>query len=483
MDLTSKNLTRVSLLLGFLAVSTGWSQSTTESQPYNIISIVTDDQARWGLGAYGNQEIITPNMDRLAREGAIFLNAFVPTPVCSPSRASFLSGRYASRLGITDWIAPIESDAGLGLPPSTVTWPAVLQQHGYATALLGKWHLGTKPKFHPTRRGFDHFFGFLGGGNRPMDPTLEVEGENRQLKGPLPDLLVDDAIHFIESNRTRPFALLLHFRAPHSPYAPVPKEDSSPFQDLSPTVPGESGVDIAQIKRWTRDYYASIHSIDRNLGRLLSKLDELGLTRKTIVLFTSDHGYMIGHHTVNSKGNAFWIAGGVRGPKRPNMFEYSILVPLIIRWPGVVKEGTEIKEGVSNIDIFPSVLAMLNIPVPESIELDGTDFSPLLRGQKIPWRDTIFGQYDLHNNGLAFMRMIRTPKWKLVRHYFANFLHELYNLEEDPEETKNLYRNPAYQQIRGQLQKRLIEWQHSIDDPLLRGLPPITAIESPKANP
>ncbi|MFQ5930011.1 MAG: sulfatase, partial [Acidobacteriota bacterium] len=479
----SKNLTRVILLLGFLAVSTGWSQSTTESQPYNIISIVTDDQARWALGAYGNQEIITPNMDRLAREGAIFLNAFVPTPVCSPSRASFLSGRYASRLGITDWIAPIESDAGLGLPPSTVTWPAVLQQHGYATALLGKWHLGTKPRFHPTRGGFDHFFGFLGGGNRPMDPTLEVEGENRRLKGPLPDLLVDDAIHFIESNRTRPFALLLHFRAPHSPYAPVPKEDSSPFQDLSPTVPGESGVDIAQIKRWTRDYYASIHSIDRNLGRLLSKLDELGLTRKTIVLFTSDHGYMIGHHTVNSKGNAFWIAGGVRGPKRPNMFEYSILVPLIIRWPGVVKEGTEIKEGVSNIDIFPSVLAMLNIPVPASIELDGTDFSPLLRGQKIPWRDTIFGQYDLHNNGLAFMRMIRTPKWKLVRHYFANFLHELYNLEEDPEETKNLYRNPAYQQIRGQLQKRLIEWQRSIDDPLLRGLPPITAIESPKANP
>jgi uncharacterized sulfatase len=433
----------------------------------NIISIVTDDQARWSLGAYGNREARTPNMDRLARQGARFLNAFVPTPVCSPSRASFLTGLYGTQVGITDWIAPVEANAGLGLPPRTTTWPEVLQQHGYRTALIGKWHLGVQPPSHPARHGIDHFFGFLGGGNRPMDPTLEVNGREEPLKGPLPDLLVDDAVQFIAASRARPFTMLLHFRAPHLPYGPVPEADAAPFRELDPTVPTAAGVDAAQIKRWTRDYYASIHSVDRNIGRLLAKLDELDLSRKTIVLFTSDHGYMIGHHGLNTKGNAFWIAGGVTGPKRPNMYEESIRVPLMVRWPDVVRPGTEIVEPVSNIDTFASVLGMLDIRTPAGVKQEGMDFSPLLRGRKVPWRDTIFGQYDLHNGGLAYMRMIRTSDWKLVRHHRTNGLDELYHLAEDPGEMRNLYSSAEHRKTRDKLQARLTAWQRSIDDPLL----------------
>ena len=466
-------LTAMIVLLGF--IPGGRAQVPASPTPYNLVSIVTDDQARWAVGAYGNREVQTPTMDRLADEGAIFSHAFVATPVCSPSRASFLTGQYASRLGIGDWIAPLEADAGLGIPESATLWPQVLQQHGYATALFGKWHLGTKPQFHPVHRGFDHFFGFLAGGNRPMDPTLEVGGGTRKLTGPLPDLLVDDAIRFIDSNRRRPFAVLLHFRAPHLPFGPVPQDDSAPFRDLDPSIPQEDGIDVEQVKRWTRDYYGSIHSIDRNIGRLLARLDDLDLSDNTIVLFTSDHGYMIGHHTVHSKGNSFWIGGGVRGPKRPNMFEHSIRVPLIIRWPGMVQPGTEIGEAVSNIDFFPSVLDMLNIPSPQSAAVDGKSFVPLLRDREIEWRDAIFGQYDLHNSGLAFMRMIRTAKWKLVRHYLANFLDEFYDLESDPGETTNLYRRREYEEIRNRLQRRLFQWQRSIDDPLLEGLPGITA--------
>jgi uncharacterized sulfatase len=435
---------------------------------YNLISIVTDDQARWALGAYGNKECRTPNLDRLAQDGAKFLNAFVPTPVCSPSRASFLTGRYGTELGITDWIAPVESDAGMGLPADAVTWPQVLQKHGYATALIGKWHLGTQPQFHPTKHGFDHFYGFLGGGNQPIDPTLEVDGKEKKLKGSLPDLLVDDAIQFVQANRARPFALLLHFRAPHLPYGPVPAEDSAPFKDLDPTIPKAAGIDVAQVKKWTRDYYASIHSVDRNLGRLFAQLDEWKLTGKTIVLFTSDHGYMIGHHTLHTKGNGFWIAGGVTGPKRPNMFDESIRVPLLLRWPGVVKPGTEIAEPVTNLDTFPSVLGMLKVPLPERVKQHGADFSPLLRGQKADWRDTLFGQYDLHNGGLAYLRMVRTDKWKLVRHHHSNGMDELYDLEKDPGETRNLYNNADARKTRDELQQRLTAWQRAINDPLTR---------------
>ena len=460
------------LIVGLLAALCSFSAvSAAEPERLNIISIVTDDQAQWAVGCYGNREIRTPNMDRLAREGARFLNAFVTTPVCSPSRASFLTGLYGTQVGITDWIAPNEGEAGMGLPASAITWPAVLQKHGYQTALIGKWHLGSKPQFHPSKRGFHHFYGFLGGGNQPIDPTLEVDGKEQKLKGSLPDLLVDDAIRFIDKNRAGPFAVCLHYRAPHAPYAPVPAEDSAPFKDLDPTIPKAPGLDAAQVKKLTREYYASVHSIDRNLGRLFARLDELKLTDKTIVLFTSDHGYMIGHHGLWHKGNGISIAGGVSGPKRPNMFEESMRVPLLIRGPGIVKPGAEIREVVSNIDTFASVLSMLKVPVPADVKQQGTDFSPLLRGQKVAWRDALFGQYDLHNAGLAYMRMIRTDDWKLIRFHYANGMDELYDLRNDPGETRNLYGAASHKDIRDQLQARLTKWQQSIDDPVLRDKP------------
>jgi arylsulfatase A-like enzyme len=187
-----------------------------EPERYNLISIVIDDQARWAVGAYGNPEVRTPHIDRLADEGAKFLNAFVPTPVCSPSWVSFLTGLYGTQVGITDFLCRQEEAAGLGLPDSAVTWPAVLQRYGYATALVGKWHLGTRPQFHPTRHGFDHFFGWLLT-PQSIDPILEVDGEDRQLRGSLPDLMVDEALRCVEVHRGRPFALLVHFLAPHHP--------------------------------------------------------------------------------------------------------------------------------------------------------------------------------------------------------------------------------------------------------------------------
>jgi uncharacterized sulfatase len=445
-----------------------------QAQPqYNLISIVTDDQAQWSIGAYGNREAITPNMDRLAREGVKFNHAFVTTPVCSPSRVAFLTGLYGTQVGITDYLTPDEGAAGMGLPKTAMTWPQVLQKNGYKTALFGKYHLGTTAEFHPSKRGFDYFMGSQQGSFAPMNPKLEVNGQIIEVKGAGSDIVMDDAVRWIEANKDKPFAALIHFREPHTPYGPMPEEDTKLFANLEPTIPNQRGLDAAHVKRLYRAYYAAVHAVDRNLGKLLALLARLNLADKTIVMFQSDHGYNLGHHGIETKGNGYWIAGGVNGPKRPNMWDTSLRIPLLIRWPGVVKAGTEINETVLNLDMFASVLGMLNVKAPANVRQNGKDFSPLLRGEPVAnWRTEFFGQYDLHNVGLAYMRMLRTNEWKLVRHYHANELDELYDLKNDPGETKNLYKDEKLRDVRTQLQQRLEAQMHAIDDPILRARKP-----------
>jgi uncharacterized sulfatase len=433
--------------------------------PPNIITIVTDDQGQWAMGAYGNAEIHTPSMDRIASEGALFRNAMVVTPVCSPARATWFTGRYPTELGITDWISEQEWTGGLGL--NDPTWAEVLQDNGYATAMIGKWHLGTHDRYHPTNKGFDHFMGFLGGGNKPMDATLEVDGEDKVVKGPLPDVLTDATLEWLDTVGTKPFALSLHFRAPHLAYGPVPESDSAHYTDLDPTIPTFPGIDEDVVKESTRAYYGSISSVDRNIGRLLDYLDERGLTKNTVVLFTSDHGYNEGRHGVRTKGNGHWWAGGVRGPKRPNMFDTSLKVPLVIRWPGVVAPGVKLDTMVSNLDMYRTVLGIAGLEAPENASPHGMDFTPVLRGEVFANRD-LFGQYDLHNSGLAYMRMIRTNDHKYIRFFHANGMDELYDLKNDPGEKHNLIRTgKAPGEILTELQAKLLQKMTEINDPLL----------------
>ncbi len=446
----------------FVALAEG-----AEKRP-NIVAIVTDDQGQWAVGAYGNRDVHTPHMDALARDGALFRNAFTVTPVCSPSRAAYMSGRWPTQTGINDWISPQEGNDGKGL--DALTWPQVLQRSGYKTALVGKWHLGSQPQFHPSRRGFDHFYGFVSGGTSPMDPTLEVNGKTQTVSGPVPDLITTSAIDFIRAHREVPFAVCVHFREPHLPYAPVPAEDSAHYQNVDPTVPQVRGLDVAALKKRTLAYYASISAVDRNLGRLLSTLDELKLSDQTLVVFTSDHGYNEGRHGVDTKGNGQWIAGGVNGPKRPNMWDTSIRVPLLVRWPNVVKPRTIIEDDVTNLDTFRTMLGAAGVAPPSDCTAQGRDYSPLLRGQSLDKPAAIFGQYDLRNGGLAYMRMIRTSQYKLVKHYRANSMDELYDLQADPDELRNLLTGQGRASpvnVRADLERRLIEWQRSIDDPVL----------------
>ena len=456
----------VTLAFGAAWATTALAAAATRP---NLIAIVTDDQGRWAFGAYGNKEIHTPNLDRIAREGIRFTRAFTNTPVCSPSRATYFTGLYPTEVGITDYLSPAEAKAGAGL--RGLTWPAVLQRQGYRTALIGKWHLGEQPQFHPTKLGFDHFMGFLSGATRTMDPTLEQEKKERAFKGPTPDVLTDEALAFLKANRDRPFSLSLHFREPHLPYGPIDPADTAHYKDLDPTIPSLPGLNATALKASTKAYYASITSVDRNVGRVLQLLDELGLAENTLVVFTSDHGYNEGRHYVKTKGNGEWIAGGIGGPTRPNMWDTSVMIPLVMRWPAVIRSGSRSDEMVSNIDVFRTLLGALGVPVPPDAAARGSDYSPLLRGQTIPRREVVFGQYDLHNGGLAYMRMIRTEKYKLVRFFRANLMDELYDLERDPDEMTNLARGPRAAEsepIQQPLRAELLKWMQSIDDPLLK---------------
>lgn len=456
-------------LLAFLGLATALAAAPAPKP--NLVTIVTDDLGRWAIGAYDNKEVHTPNLDRIAREGATFTRAFTNTPVCSPSRATYLSGLYPTEVKITDWIHPEEAKEGVGL--NALTWPAVLQKAGYRTGLSGKWHLGDLPQFHPTKQGFDHFMGFRDGGRRTMDAVLEIDGKDQPTKGPIADVVTDDAIAFVKANKDRPFALSLHFREPHLPYGPVAPADSAHYKDLDPTIPDLPGLDVKSVKLATKNYYGSISSIDRNVGRLLQTLDELGLAKNTLLVFTSDHGYNEGRHYVKTKGNGQWIVGGVTGPTRPNMWDTSVMIPLLMRWPGQIEPGRKIDTMLSNVDFFRTFLGALGVPVPADAKAHGMDFSPVLRGamMKIP-APVIHGQYDLHNGALAYMRMIRTDRYKLVRFFHARNQDELYDLQADPDENKNLLsgnnKSPAAAAIEKDLRTQLESWMKSIDDPLLR---------------
>jgi len=435
----------VALLIAFICLKVN-----AADRP-NILFLYTDDQAPWAIGASGHPHAKTPNLDRLARTGAYLVNSFTTTPVCSPSRASLMTSRYGSELGITDWIHP-RREPQLGLDPGTVTWTERLQQAGYHTGLVGKWHLGVPDRFHPTKTGFDYFMGFRTGGTRPANPVLEKNGQPQRFGGITADILTDHAIEFLRRKRSKPFLLCVHYRAPHAPWLPVANEDWRGFRKLDPQIPNPDYPNLAikRVKRMTREYLASVHSVDRNLGRIFREMDVLKLSKNTIVIFTSDHGYTMGHNGIWHKGNGHWVlkkptkpAKNIPRNQRPNMYDHSIRVPTIVRWPGRIKPGSVIKNTVSNLDWYPTVLAMAGVATPGGQVIRGRNIVPLLIGSKVKWNNGFYAEYSTHHQSRTHMRMYRTVKWKLVRDFLNPDRDELFDLKNDPAESKNLIHNKS----------------------------------------
>ncbi len=455
----------------------------------NVLLIYTDDHAQWAVGAYGNKEVHTPNIDRLAAEGVRFTQGFTK-PVCSPSRAMLLTGQYSHRLGIPDYIPygnPIH--AGNGLPAGTPTIASVLGSVGYTTGLVGKWHLGYGEKYYPRRFGFDTAEGYryIAPGKRYDNPgriPYLVDGKERKRFGKSADvasdcttILADRAIDFLQSNREAPFFLFLSFYRPHLAWLPVPDQDFARYQDRPVTVPDPptgGSVTKEKLEELTRLYYANITCADRNMGRVFAALDELGLAKNTLVIFIGDNGFMVGQHGLLGKGNARRLHVNERGRisrergTRANMFDESVLVPFIVRWPGVVKPGTTSEALVSTIDVLPTLAEIASVEAPSGV--DGRSLVPLLKGEpNAAWRDAYFDTYDMIYLGddgeKPHMRMMRTDDWKLVLYHDeqGNPLdggrrHELFDLERDPRELDNLYGKPPAATVQPNLEEKLRAW-------------------------
>ncbi|MFG0335071.1 MAG: sulfatase [Maioricimonas sp. JB049] len=449
----------------------------------NILFIFTDDQAPWALGKSGDPNAHTPHLDRLFSEGAYLTNNFTVTPVCSPSRTSLISSRYGTEMGITDWIHP-RNEPELGLDPSTPAWPRLLHDAGYQTALIGKWHLGTHDRYHPTQFGYDYFMGIREGGTSPVNPRLEVNGKMQTVRGFTPDILTDETIRWLRLRDPKqgPFAVSLHFRAPHARWLPVRDEDWSPFENLDPTIPNPDfpKLDTQRVQRMTREYLASTASVDRNVGKLLEELRVLGVDENTVVIFSSDHGYNMGHNGIWHKGNGHWVlteppaaTENIPRNQRPNMYDHSIRVPTAVRWPGVTSPGTVVAETTSNLDWFPTLLEMAGVDLPEDVVVHGRSIVPLLKGQ-IPedWNNDFYAEYSTHHQSRTHMRMYRTPTWKLVRDFLNPERDELYNLEDDPAEAHNLIddESPRVQQVIAELHAKILQRMREIDDPVLETL-------------
>lgn len=445
--------------------------------PPNILFIMTDDQGPWTPSFTGHRGAHTPNLDKLASQGMVFSKAFVNTPVCSPSRGVLMTSRYSSELGIADWI----HDARTGLEPRFVAWPLLLKKAGYRTGLIGKWHLGHKQeRHHPQAHGYDYFMGFLGGGGPARDMTLLVDGKKKMVPGLLVENLTTDAIAFIERNKDKPFCLNLHYRAPHGPRLPVSEEAWAAHKDGGHFVPkGHPDLNMKKTARLMQEHCASVTDIDRNLGRLMAKLDELDLADNTVVIFTSDHGYNIGHHGLQGKGNGGWMTNThtdsgqwphIAGRKRPNMFDTSLRVPFVVRWPKVVKAGTECHRVIDFTDLYPTFCALAGVGIPPEVKIHGDDFTPLLRGESADWNDAFYSEYDLTEaKTKTHMRCWRTPAWKLMVDFNNEGRWELYDLKNDPGETENLKgsRDPKALAARTELYARILAKMNEINDPVL----------------
>jgi len=485
---------------------TGSAVAADPKQP-NIVFIFSDDHALQAISAYNygglslNQ---TPNIDRLAKEGAIFQNNFCANSICSPSRATVLTGKHSHLNGVTQWQR---------FDGSQYTFPKDLQKAGYKTAIFGKWHLESDPT------GFDEWMVHPGQGSY-YNPDFLFAGGKKRIEGYATDVTTDLSLDFIKRHKDdgKPFLVMCQYKAPHRTWQPAPTtlsnynghkfpepanffdtyagrapaaknkmeigrdlkmdydlkypaEKSAEFGRMTPTqkeafkaafekVNSEfaahplTGTDLAHWKyqRYLTDYLRCVDCVDANVGRILDYLKASGLDQNTIVVYSSDQGFYLGEHGWFDKR---W------------MYEESFRMPLLVRWPGVVKPGTAVKQLTQNIDFAPTFLEAAGLPAPA--EIQGKSLVPLLKGEKVPWRDALYYHYydGPGEHGVAKHYGVRTERYKLIRFYApADNTWELYDLEKDPKEMKSVYNEPAYAAIREQLTKRLEELKQQYANPI-----------------
>jgi len=460
----------ITIIIGFLIFSScvNRQKATFSVQPKpNIVFILTDDQAWNVLGKDGRYTFMkTPNIDRIAEEGMVFDNAFVTTSLCSPSRACFMTGCYAHTHGvyINSYSDP---------DPKAPFLPKALQEAGYETAFLGKWHMkrGSEP-----RDGFDYWLGFEGQG-KYINPPLNENGREFIEKGYMTDILTDYAIRWIEKPRDKPFCLFLWHKAVHAPFTPAPRDSAAFPNALIPEY--ENWYDDMEDKpEWIRrgwvygvhnenwkysegkpvpdkiepnpwnpknprwmNYLRAMLAVDKSVGEVRDCLEDLKIMDNTILVYGSDNGFFLGAHQ--------------RSDKRL-MYEESLRVPLIIRYPEMIKPGDKNSEMVLSIDLAPTLIELAGGIVSE--EMQGISLVPLLKNEPVNWRESIMYEYfqESYAPGFVTITGVRNERYKYIESPdLNNDINELYDLETDPGEMDNLINSPEYESVKLEMMKEL----------------------------
>ena len=447
----------------------------------NIVFILTDDQGAWALGCAGNSEIHTPNLDRLAQSGVRFENYFCTCPVCSPARATIMTGCIPSQHGVHDFIRIRQGQnpllgrgngRAIEYLRGQTGYTDVLAQQGYTCGISGKWHLGDECH---AQKSFSYWrVSALGNGAYYRTPMVtESDPEPKWDERYFTDVITDGAIEFIDQHAAddAPFYLSCHYTAPHSPWQRRHHPEAT-FDRYFSDCPFESVPDVpinpTQMQRhWLEPdgssrrellsgYFAAVEEMDKGVGCILDSLEARGLRENTLVFFTSDNGMNMGHHGIFGKGN---------GTFPLNMFDTSVKVPAMVSCPGSIPEGQVRQELLSHYDIFPTILECVGADAPETKRpRPGRSFAPLLRGEELagPERVVVHNEYGL-------VRMVRSRQWKYVhRHPFGP--HELYDLRSDPGEDRNLADGPEHADRIVSMKHELDEWFALHADPARDGL-------------
>lgn len=418
----------------------------------NVVFILTDNQGAWTLGCYGNPDIRTPNIDRLAKEGMLFTHALSSNPVCSPTRATFLTGLIPSQHGVHSFLDPkfMMGPQAYNTLQEFDSLGEILKREGYACGLSGKWHLGDN--LHASE-GFDFWVTKPDGSTREFYDQEVIENEQvRKEPGYTTELWTRKGIEFIEQNRERPFFLLLAYNGPyllgnsmlgksrnrHAEYYQGKHFASFPIDTMHPWQHANKGFHNQQVAM--ERAACEVSGVDDGVGEIIATLDRLKLSENTLVIYASDQGWMGGQNGMWGMGDHFRPTGA---------HEWMMRIPLIFRHPGKIPADQSSSAIVSNYDFMPTLLSHLDLStaMPQHPKSPGRDFSKLLAGEKIRWDNTVY--YEMETT-----RAIRAERWKLVLRQH-NGPHELYDMQHDPMERFNLYGQAEVKQTQDELQLRL----------------------------
>jgi arylsulfatase A len=435
------------ILLWFATTATGFQRSNA-GKP-NIVLIMTDDAGYADLGSYGSSDIRTPNIDRLARDGVRLTDFYANAMSCTPTRVGLISGRYQQRYGM-EFVIPAPGVAGAekGLPALPHSLPLLLKQNGYATALVGKWHLGYKPEFSPGVHGFDFFFGYKSAAIDYYTHLTTRPSEGAQFSKPQPDLwegdkLIDQegymtdlitrkAVDFINQNSARPFFIDVAFNAPHSP---TQRPDHA-----------DHGASHGGATR--ADYVAVMERVDRGVGDILRSLRERGLEKNTIVIFTNDNGGV----ALSNSSPLFH--------RKFSAWEGGIRVPALIRWPGRIPAGSVSPQVGITMDLTASILAATDTPVSAGAQLEGINLFPILERKAPVAERNLFWRTAGPNPVNMNQKAVRSGDWKLIIDGAVTRMF-LFNVKTDPGERKDLFaQQPGTVQ---KLQQLLMVWERDVE--------------------